>query len=74
LDIVETKFYLILKIDGESAHLTARASASRKDDISVDGGGQNETLVIVGVLTNEIDAPWSTPHNFRRCAEGFAKC
>src|SRR2546428_4115461 len=45
----------------------------RKPDVAVNGRGEHKTVVVIGVLTDQVYAARRSGHNFRRSAEYFSE-
>lgn len=57
------------KIHGVQPDLTVRAPTHGNEDVAIDGHRHDESVRVVGVLANQVDAPGGARHQVRGAAE-----
>ena len=69
LDSVQAELDRVIEVERVSAHRAVAARAPGEPHVTVDGGGQHKAVVVVGVLSDQVDAPRRAHHHFGRRAE-----
>ena len=72
-EAIEVKLHAILEIKRPQPNSALGAAPAREPDIAIDSRRQDEALVVIGVLTNQVDAPGCSSYRFRGRAEQSLK-
>jgi hypothetical protein len=69
----EAEFDIVFHVDGVGADAVGAVGANLEGDALLDGSGEDEGAVVVGVFTDEVDAPGGGVDRAYLLVEMFAK-